>query len=60
VIRIKIIDRVYGETDIDEPILNELLNCPSIQRLKNISQNGHPRNIISILLFPDMNILLEF
>ena len=38
----KINDGVYGEEEINEPILIELINSESIQRLKNISQFGLP------------------
>lgn len=33
-------DRVYGKFEITEPIILELINCPSIQRLKGIDQAG--------------------
>lgn len=36
----KIIDRVYGETEITEPVLLELIESKPIQRLKNIAQAG--------------------
>ncbi|MBS3086756.1 HD domain-containing protein [Candidatus Pacearchaeota archaeon] len=36
----KITDIVYGEEEINEPILIELINSPPIQRLKEISQWG--------------------
>jgi len=38
----KIIDRVYGEEEINEPILIDLINSKEIQRLKGISQFGLP------------------
>ncbi len=34
-------DRVYGEFKITEPIILELINSPSIQRLKHIDQAGY-------------------
>ncbi|MCH8317407.1 MAG: hypothetical protein IIA88_02745 [Bacteroidetes bacterium] len=39
----KIIDRIYGEEEITEPILIELIESPALQRLKNISQLGMPQ-----------------
>lgn len=39
----KINDAVYGDVSIDEPVLCQLLEAPSIIRLKNISQQGLPR-----------------
>lgn len=38
----KILDRVYGEFDISEPVLLDLLNSPSLLRLKDIDQAGYP------------------
>lgn len=35
-------DRVYGKFEIDSPVLIELINSPSIQRLKGINQLGVP------------------
>lgn len=35
-------DKVYGKIKIKEPILLELIRCPSILRLKEISQYGVP------------------
>lgn len=34
-------DRVYGEFEITEPVILELINCPSLQRLKDIDQAGY-------------------
>lgn len=34
-------DRIYGETDISEPVILDLINSPSIQRLKGIDQAGY-------------------
>lgn len=39
----KITDNVYGEEEINEEVLIELINSPSLQRLKDISQFGMPR-----------------
>jgi len=36
-------DRIYGKIKISEPVILELLNCPSIQRLKGIDQAGYPK-----------------
>ncbi len=35
-------DKIYGKVKIIEPVLSELLKCPSVLRLKNISQFGVP------------------
>lgn len=34
-------DRVYGQIEIDEPVILELINSPTIQRLKHIDQGGY-------------------
>jgi HD superfamily phosphohydrolase len=34
-------DRVYGEFEINEPIILELINSPSLQRLKDIDTAGY-------------------
>ncbi len=34
-------DRVYGESEIDNPLILELIQAPSIQRLKGIDQRGY-------------------
>jgi len=39
---IKVYDRIYGEEEINEQVLIDLINSKSIQRLKNISQFGMP------------------
>ena len=36
-----IIDRVYGSIEITEPVILELINAPTVQRLKNIDQSGY-------------------
>ncbi len=38
---VKYIDRVYGEFQITEPVILELINCPTLQRLKDIDQAGY-------------------
>ncbi len=34
------IDRIYGEFEVTEPVLLELINSPSLQRLKGVDQYG--------------------
>lgn len=34
-------DRIYGEFDINEPVLRELLKCDALQWLKEIEQHGY-------------------
>jgi uncharacterized protein len=36
-------DKVYGTEEINEPVLIDLIDCPTLQRLKRISQQGMPR-----------------
>lgn len=33
-------DKIYGQIDITEPVILELINTPQMQRLKKIHQNG--------------------
>ncbi|MEX0920569.1 MAG: HD domain-containing protein [Candidatus Pacearchaeota archaeon] len=40
----KIKDRVYGEEEINEPVLVELMGSSSLQRLKGVSQFGMPKD----------------
>lgn len=35
------LDRVYGEWEIDEPMILEIINGPSLQRLKGVDQAGY-------------------
>lgn len=35
------IDRIYGESEIAEPVILELINSPTLQRLKEIDQVGY-------------------
>ncbi len=35
------LDRVYGKVEITEPVILDLINSPSLQRLKNIDQSGY-------------------
>ncbi len=37
----KYFDRVYGEVEIIEPVVLELINCSTLQRLKDIDQAGY-------------------
>lgn len=37
----KYIDQVYGEVEIAEPVILELINCPAMQRLKKINAGGY-------------------
>ncbi|MBU2509538.1 phosphohydrolase, partial [Patescibacteria group bacterium] len=37
----KLDHRVYGEIEISEPVIIELINCPALQRLKEIDQAGY-------------------
>lgn len=37
----KYFDKVYGEFEITEPVLLELIESPALQRLKNILQGGY-------------------
>jgi len=39
----RINDRIYGQEDINEPLLIDLINSKEIQRLKGISQQGMPQ-----------------
>ncbi|MDR3559265.1 MAG: hypothetical protein P4L58_02590, partial [Candidatus Pacebacteria bacterium] len=34
-------DRAYGQVEITEPVILDLLNSPELQRLKEISQAGY-------------------
>jgi uncharacterized protein len=40
-INMRINDRVYGENEITEPVILELINSPLLQRLKEIDQAGY-------------------
>ncbi len=39
----KIKDIIYGEEEVNENVLLDLINCPSVQRLKKINQYGLPK-----------------
>ena len=39
---IKIEDRVYGDEEIEEEVLIDLINCKPVQRLKELAQYGLP------------------
>jgi hypothetical protein len=34
-------DRIYGKIEITEPVILDLINCPTMQRLKGIDQAGY-------------------
>ena len=34
-------DRIYGEIEIKEPVILELINSPTLQRLRGIDQSGY-------------------
>ena len=34
-------DRIYGKVQITEPVILDLINCPTMQRLKGIDQAGY-------------------
>lgn len=34
-------DRIYGEVKIEEPVILDLINSPSMKRLKGVDQHGH-------------------
>jgi len=34
-------DRIYGKVEITEPVILDLINCPALQRLKEIDQIGY-------------------
>lgn len=40
---IQILDEVYGEEEIYEKVLIDLINCDAVQRLKTVSQVGMPK-----------------
>jgi len=51
----KYIDRVYGKFEITEPVIVDLINSPSLQRLKNIDQAGYR----PLWVKPDMAVPME-
>ena len=34
-------DRIYGKVNIKEPVILDLIKCPSMQRMKGVDQHGH-------------------
>jgi HD superfamily phosphohydrolase len=34
-------DRIYGKVNIEEPVILDLIKCPSLQRMKGVDQHGH-------------------
>ncbi len=39
----KYTDEIYGQFEITEPVLLDLINCPAIQRLKDVDQGGYSK-----------------
>jgi uncharacterized protein len=39
----RVFDKIYGEEEVGEEVLIDLINCSTIQRLKEISQYGLPQ-----------------
>jgi len=37
----KYVDEIYGEVEIDEPVILEIINSPFFQRLKGVGQSGY-------------------
>jgi uncharacterized protein len=44
-------DKVYGEEEINEPVLIDLINSKTLQRLKGVSQQGLPQNYYHRIIF---------
>ncbi len=44
-------DQIYGDFEINESILIDLINCQTIQRLKGISQQGTPQEYFHRKIF---------
>lgn len=42
----KIYDHIYGEYSFENPVINELISCAPMQRLKRINQGGLPANML--------------
>ncbi|MFO0703622.1 MAG: HD domain-containing protein [Patescibacteria group bacterium] len=40
-------DKIYGQFEINDPVVEELINAPSFQRLKGVWQNGLPPRYIA-------------
>ena len=40
-------DKIYGKFNIKEPVILELIKCPSMQRLRKINQQGYIRSYLS-------------
>ena len=45
-------DRIYGEIEIETPVISELVNSKSLQRLKHIDQGGYPLTYYNPLGLP--------
>lgn len=37
----KVEDRIYGDVEISEPVLLDIINCSALQRLKDVDQAGY-------------------
>jgi len=44
-------DRVYGKIEITEPIILELLNSPTLLRLKDIDQGGYTKPFVTDVIY---------
>jgi uncharacterized protein len=44
-------DKVYGEEEVNEPVLIELINSKTLQRLKEVSQQGLPQDYYHRIIF---------
>lgn len=49
--KMKVKDKVYGEIEINEPVLIDLINSDQVQRLKKISQFGLPSEYYHIPVY---------
>ncbi len=50
-VEVKISDAIYGNFEITEPVILELLECPSISRIKKVSQYGIPDEYYELINF---------
>ena len=47
----EIIDKVYGTIEISEQVLMDLINSPTLQRLKAVHQQGMPKEYYHLPVF---------
>lgn len=47
----KIADQIYGEFEIEDPVILELLETPSIVRLKKVSQSAVPQEYYQVVSY---------